>query len=265
MRRQSGLTLLELLAVFAIIGIIAAASMPAFATYRRNASMRSQAAELRGIFRAVRSRAIMRGAHAGVKFTRAGNTWIYSLYEDGNGNGIRSAEIASGVDRRYSGPSMLMPQFNIASIALLSTTIRDPHESFSARNWHLILKVAALVVTASSLGWMIASENWLFVAGVCALLLLIVRPIEVALGLYAFLIPFESMTTMDDSAGPTAGTVVRIEYYADTGRPRQDAPDGQSANPRKTRRDDSFLGQSEQQKLGNGKAVEKIQRAQYAM
>ena len=37
-----------------------------------------------------------------------------------------AARIASGVDRRYSGPSMLMPQFNIASIALLSTTIRDP-------------------------------------------------------------------------------------------------------------------------------------------
>jgi prepilin-type N-terminal cleavage/methylation domain-containing protein len=126
MRRQLGLTLLEVLVVLAIIGIIAAASMPAFASYRRNASMRAQAAELRSIFRAVRSRAIMRGAHAGVKFTRAGNTWVYSLYDDGNGNGIRSAEIVSGMDRRYAGPSMLMPQFNIASIALLSTTIRDP-------------------------------------------------------------------------------------------------------------------------------------------
>jgi hypothetical protein len=30
------------------------------------------------------------------------------------------------------------------------------------------------------------------------------RPIEVTLGLYAFLIPFESMTTMDSGAGPTA-------------------------------------------------------------
>ena len=126
MRHQNGLTLLEVLVVFAIIAIIAAAAIPAFATYRRNASMRAQAAELRGIFRAVRSRAIMRGAHAGVKFTRAGNAWVYSLYDDGNGNGIRSAEIASGVDRRYAGPSMLMPQFNIASIALLPTTIRDP-------------------------------------------------------------------------------------------------------------------------------------------
>ena len=126
MHRQSGLTLIEILIVLAIIAAVAICAAPAFGTYRRSASMRAEAAELRGIFRAVRSRAITRATHAGVKFTRAGNTWVYSLYDDGNGNGIRSAEIASGVDRRYAGPSMLMPQFNIASIALLSTTIRDP-------------------------------------------------------------------------------------------------------------------------------------------
>jgi O-antigen ligase len=89
---------------------------------------------------------------------------------------------------------------------MFSTTIRDPRESLSARTRHLNLnlQVATLVVIACSLGWMIASEDWLFIAGVFALLLLLVRPIEVALGLYAFLIPFESMTTMDNSTGPTA-------------------------------------------------------------
>jgi len=86
---------------------------------------------------------------------------------------------------------------------MFSTTIRDPHESFSTRNWHPSVQVAALVVTAFVLGWMIASEHWLFIAGVFALLLLLVRPIEVALGLYAFLIPFESMTTLDNGTGPT--------------------------------------------------------------
>ncbi len=115
-----------MIAVVAIIGIVAAAAVPAFATYRRRASMRAEVAELRGILRGVRSRAIMRSAYSGVKFTRAGNTWTYSLYDDGNGNGIRTAEITSGVDRRYAGPSMLMPQFNIAGIGVLRATIRDP-------------------------------------------------------------------------------------------------------------------------------------------
>jgi hypothetical protein len=84
---------------------------------------------------------------------------------------------------------------------MLSTTIRDSHKSFPARNWHLNLQVAALVLIACFLGRMIASENWLFVAGVFALLLLFVRPIEMTLGLYAFLIPFETMTTMATDAG----------------------------------------------------------------
>ena len=124
--RRNGFTLLELLTVIAIIGIVALVSMPAFSNYRRNASMKAEVAELRGILRAVRSRAIERGRHCGVKFTRVANTWVYSLYDDTNGNGIRSTDIASGVDRRYAGPSMLMPQFNIAGIALLDRTIRDP-------------------------------------------------------------------------------------------------------------------------------------------
>ena len=88
---------------------------------------------------------------------------------------------------------------------MLSTVTRNPHESFSTKNWDLYLQVTALTLTACLLGWMIASEKWLLVAGLVALLLLIVRPIEVALGLYAFLIPFESMTTMDNGSGQNAG------------------------------------------------------------
>jgi|SRR5436190_5899433 len=126
MRREHGLTLLEILAVLAIIGIVAIASAPAFASYRRTTSMRAEVAELRGILRAVRSRAIMRGTHAGAKFVRAGDVWTYALYDDGNSNGIRTAEINSGVDRRYAGPLMLVPHYNIAGIALLSSPIRDP-------------------------------------------------------------------------------------------------------------------------------------------
>lgn len=124
--KMRGFTLIEIVVVVVIIGIIALCAVPAFATYRRRASMTSEATELRTIFRAARSRAIATAHHVGVKFVRSGGEWTYSLYDDGNGNGIRSDEIASGVDRRYAGPSVLMPQFRIATIALLTTTIRDP-------------------------------------------------------------------------------------------------------------------------------------------
>jgi hypothetical protein len=88
--------------------------------------MTSQVVELQGIFRSLRMRAIASNRNAGVKFMRVGNVWTYSLYEDGDGDGIRSDDIASGVDRRYAGPSVLAPQFRIASIGLLPNAIRDP-------------------------------------------------------------------------------------------------------------------------------------------
>jgi len=82
------------------------------------------------------------------------------------------------------------------------TMIRNDHET----SWQKspVGLVAVLVAAACSLGWMIASEKWLFVVAGFGLLLLFVRPIESVLGLYAFLIPFESMTTLTDSNGPTA-------------------------------------------------------------
>lgn len=126
MRRESGVTLLELIAAVAVIGILALCAVPSFATYRRHASLRAQADQLRSIFRMARSRAIKRNANSGVRFAPRGSQWTFALYDDGDGDGIRSDDIASGVDRCYAAPSVLMPEFHIATIALLPVAIRDP-------------------------------------------------------------------------------------------------------------------------------------------
>src|SRR5260370_1447773 len=87
MRNRSGFSLLELITALAIIGVIALCAAPAFATYRRRASMTSQVAKLQGIFRSLRMRAIASNHHAGVKFIPAGGSWAYSLYEIEAGDG----------------------------------------------------------------------------------------------------------------------------------------------------------------------------------
>lgn len=125
-KRENGTTLIEIIVVIAIIGIIALCAMPAFAAYRRQASVIAAGNEMRSLLRAVRSRAIARGRNAGVKFVKSGNNWTYTLYDDGNGNGIYNADINKGIDRRYFGPALVMPQFQTAAIALLPKTIRDP-------------------------------------------------------------------------------------------------------------------------------------------
>lgn len=126
MRNARGVTLLELTAALAILGILALCAVPSFATYRRHASLRAQADQLRSIFRMARSRAIKRNANSGVRFAQRGSQWTFALYDDGDGDGIRSDDIASGVDRCYAAPSVLMPEFHIATIALLPVAIRDP-------------------------------------------------------------------------------------------------------------------------------------------
>ena len=101
-------------------------AVSAFAAYRRQSSVLAAAHEMRTLLREIRSRAIARDCHSGVKFVKTGANWTYTLYDDGNGNGISNADITRKIDRRYFGPAVVMPSFRTASISLLPKTIRDP-------------------------------------------------------------------------------------------------------------------------------------------
>jgi len=125
-KRQTGTTLIEIVVVVTIIGVIAMCAVPAFAAYRRQSSVLAAAHEMRTLLREIRSRAITRDRHSGVKFAKTGGNWTYTLYDDGNGNGISNADITKKIDRRYFGPAVVMPSFRTASISLLPKTIRDP-------------------------------------------------------------------------------------------------------------------------------------------
>jgi Tfp pilus assembly protein FimT len=125
-KRQTGIALIDLIVVLAIIGIIALCAIPAFAAYRRQSSVLAAAVEMRALLRAVRSRAIAHDGNCGVKFVKTGTNWTYTLYDDGNANGISNADITKGIEKRYFGPAVVMPSFRTASISLLPKTIRDP-------------------------------------------------------------------------------------------------------------------------------------------
>jgi len=95
----AGASLVELLAVLVILSCAAAAAAPAAVHLKAAVSMRSAAAELAVIFQRARALAITRGVNVGLKFRKNGDRWEWTVYRDGNGNGVRSIEIVRGIDR----------------------------------------------------------------------------------------------------------------------------------------------------------------------
>ena len=61
--------------------------------------------QFRSQFRLAYSRAVRTGLYTAIRFERQddGTVW-YAVYEDGDGDGVLSADIRSGQDRRLSGP-----------------------------------------------------------------------------------------------------------------------------------------------------------------
>lgn len=125
-RHDHGHSLLELLIALVILGIMVCVAVPAFATYRRRNSVIAAALELEGTLRFVRSRAITRSTHAGIKFTGSGSSWTFAIYDDGDHDGIRSDDIRKGVDPIAVRAAPLMPQLQVARIGLLPYAIKDP-------------------------------------------------------------------------------------------------------------------------------------------
>ena len=111
-RGQSmGFTILELLFAVAIAGTLAAIAVPhslrALDDFRARAAARYVAQRLS----AARFDAIKRSAAHGLRFEAAGPDYRMSMVVDGNGNGLRSADIQRGVDRTLTEPETLDRHF----------------------------------------------------------------------------------------------------------------------------------------------------------
>lgn len=96
---RKGYSLLELLTVLAILTLFTTLSAPAFLTFLQNENLRAAARELYGVMQACRMEAITRNRYLGLRFQKRGKELWYALYQDGNGNGIRTEDIRKGVDQ----------------------------------------------------------------------------------------------------------------------------------------------------------------------
>lgn len=118
----AGYTLIELMAVVSVTVTLAGIAMSqALSTVdhsRGHAAARYLAARL-GL---ARSQAVARGAAVGLRFDQVAGGFAFSVFVDGNGNGIRTADIQAGIDSPIEPVNSLFEQFPGVDIGLTPTS-----------------------------------------------------------------------------------------------------------------------------------------------
>jgi len=91
--------------------VLLATAVPRLAATLHEHRLRGAAIHLRGLFRQVHARAAAEARYIGVVFDEVDGDPVYSIYADGNANGIRRADIRRGIDVRIREPYSISETF----------------------------------------------------------------------------------------------------------------------------------------------------------
>src|SRR5688572_4801797 len=108
---SAGYTLIELLLVTSIVATLAALSVPVTAGVLDEVRTAMAARYLEGRIMNARATAIRRSTCVALRFEPIDDDYRYGEYWDSNGNGVRSAEIASGLDPEIAPAEFLGSRF----------------------------------------------------------------------------------------------------------------------------------------------------------
>ncbi len=97
-RRARGFSVIEMLLTISIAATTVAVAIPLTAEAIDEIRAAMAARYLEGRIVGCRMHAVKRAARVGLRFEPAGGDYQFAEYLDGNGNGLRSAEIAAGID-----------------------------------------------------------------------------------------------------------------------------------------------------------------------
>ena len=110
---KSGFTLLELLVAMTILALLATLTVPPLRRQIAQHRVRLAAAEVASTLWTARGSAVRYGVAVAVRFevpeadadSAAG---VFSLYADGDGDGVRTADLSAGTDPRIGRPARLL-------------------------------------------------------------------------------------------------------------------------------------------------------------
>jgi Tfp pilus assembly protein FimT len=119
---EAGASLAELLVVCAVTAAILAAAMPQLLGFQEASRAAAAARYVAARLQDARMEALKRSAHVAVAFIRAGSDITFAVVADGNGNGVRTAEMASGVDRVLASAERLGQHIAGAEFGIVAGT-----------------------------------------------------------------------------------------------------------------------------------------------
>lgn len=117
---SAGFTAVELLLVAAVAVTVLAISIPATADALDEVRTAMAARYLEARIMDARMHAIRRSTRVALRFEPAGADYRFAEYLDGNGNGVRAADIAAGVDPELASRRYLRDHFAGVSFGLIA-------------------------------------------------------------------------------------------------------------------------------------------------
>jgi prepilin-type N-terminal cleavage/methylation domain-containing protein len=128
MHRSRGSSLVEMMVALAIVSLICGIASPSLFTLSRRVALRGAVARIQFVLSEARTEAQLLDHNCGVRFTSDEDGWSYGIYEDMNGNGVRNADIASGVDRLVR-PRMRLTSRGEPAFIGFAPDVADPDTS----------------------------------------------------------------------------------------------------------------------------------------
>ncbi|HYN41720.1 MAG TPA: hypothetical protein VE129_08090 [Thermoanaerobaculia bacterium] len=126
-RPARGITLLELLTTLAILSLTAGLTSAAVHTFAGMTSLRAATHEIASVFSQARNRALFRNGYSGVKWIARDGDLTLEIHDDGDGDGVRNDDIASGVDPLVFGPVSTRNRWPKVTVAFIPGFLaRDP-------------------------------------------------------------------------------------------------------------------------------------------
>ncbi len=125
-----GASLPELMLVVAMLATVSAISVPLLLQGLDNARVRAGARYLGARLQLARMLAVMRSQYVAMRFEAVDHSYRIALYVDGDGDGLRTADIERGVDRPLGAPERLEDQFASVRLGIL-----EPVPAVEGSDW----------------------------------------------------------------------------------------------------------------------------------